>query len=130
MPTVNDYAERIAKEFGVGKSALFSLSRHPNHIDARHTFWWTLYDEAKMTREEIAKATGKSINIINLVVRGHAQQIGYHMHDDRSTVLRDTRQILERMVAEGASNEEIMKATGYTYGTVRTLRWRLTHSTK
>lgn len=125
MSKVDEIAARVATHYDVPVPILYGITRRANHLAARYAFWVALYTEAGMSRVEIANLMNRSGGSIDQVIRFYSRERGFGLHDTSTEFTQKRKKDLTRLIKEGASNKEIVEKTGYTYGSVRTLRWKL-----
>lgn len=126
MPVTREDLENlldaVADEYGVTRYDLLSRSMGTNAGQARNEFWWRMFNDLNVSREDIAKTFKRPLRTIQAAIASRAKE---HGMTTETPDQRATKEELIRLLKDGTSFQEISDRLGYSTKSLPTLAFRL-----
>lgn len=114
--------DEVAADYGVTRYAMLGRSRSKNDGEARNEFWWRLFREHNVPREEIARIFKRPLRTIQQAIASRAEAHGETTMDTEAVIRRKE---LIRLLEAGVSYQDISEKLGYSVTSLPVLASRL-----
>jgi DNA-binding CsgD family transcriptional regulator len=119
-----DPINAVCSEYGVTRKRLLSDERTTRVSLARTKAAWLML-EAGRSRAEIAVILSRTERMVNMMIARYAKENGGGEAVDRIARANTKQDMLVDMFRQNIPLKRIAEATGYSYGSVRTIASRL-----
>lgn len=122
--TIYEIIDAVCAECNLPRERLLSSERTARVSDVRARAAWKLL-EAGVPRFKIAKALDRTERMVNIMLAKYAEKYNRKEEINRFSKSAKRRDLLAEMFREGKPLRQIAEATGYSYGSVRTIASRM-----